>query len=122
MVRNDSAPCRPSRVSSSARLRETWPSAASAQAKTAAPTTSSTTTVMTRTSPVTTAPFSQLGPSPIRQELVGEAEHDLLVLRLGVVVAEQVQHAMRAQHGELLLERVAGGGRLLRRELRADDD
>src|SRR5690606_3147504 len=62
-----------------------------------------------------------VGRSPARQEgqeeLALQGEHLLLLLRLGVVEAEQVEDAVRGEEQELLGGRVAGRAGLLRRDL-----
>ena len=56
------------------------------------------------------------------QQLALELEHLALLLGLRVVVAEQVQDAVRRQQQQLLLGRVAGLGGLLGRDGRAEHD
>ena len=51
-----------------------------------------------------------------------QPEHLLLLVRLGVVVAQQVQHAMDRQEGEFVVERMSGLLRLAGGELRAQHD
>src|SRR4051794_8019875 len=54
-------------------------------------------------------------PRPLLDEPRLQLEHLPLLLRLGVVVAEQVQDAVGAEQVQLGLGRVAGRGRLVRR-------
>ena len=59
------------------------------------------------------------GRSPGGEQLVLEAEHLLVLLGLGVVVAEQVQDAVHGQQLDLGLGAVAGGRALLLGDRRA---
>ena len=45
---------------------------------------------------------------PLLEQLALQGEHLLLLVGLGVVVAEQVQHTVHGQQGELVAQRVAG--------------
>src|SRR5690348_11066457 len=127
------APGRPARTSDSTRARDTVFRAASAAANTPASGTS--TTAMT-ISGVITGPGSAVlgrlgqpdraqhrrvraplrGPgrghlpagAPLAQQPVLQAEHLALLVGLGVVVAEQVQHAVHGQQVQLVGQPVAG--------------
>ncbi len=59
---------------------------------------------------------------PVVQQLALQAEHLPLLLRLAVVVAEQVQHAVHGEQLQLVGQRVPGGAGLLPGELRAQHD
>src|SRR5690606_13206543 len=99
MATSEAAPARRASTSSSARARENWDRALSTMASTLARTTRST------TAPSSVGPLTCVCPSvrawsaPPSQELVLETEHLLVLLRLRVVVAEQVEDAV---HGEQL--------------------
>src|ERR1700709_2500892 len=112
-----SARGRPSRTNSSTVTRETRVSALSIPANTAATSTSTAAPSSSGTSdPVLSWPSGAGGRSPARaanpltpglEDPRLDAEHLALLVRLGVVVAEQVQEAVGAQHGEIGLEGVA---------------
>src|SRR6478609_8107051 len=120
------APGRCSWASSSARAREKDESAASTVVSTAASTTSATTSrirpglcpLISGSRPIGRDPVGLVG-DPFAQELVLEAEHLLVLVGLGMVVAEQVQDAVHGEQVELGSGGVAGGLRLLLRDGRA---
>src|SRR3954452_17524038 len=137
------APGRPARTSDSTRARETELSAASAAAKTPASGTSR--TAMTISGVITAggsgvleadgaqyrgvaAPLGLPGRgllapgAPLPEQLVLQAEHLPLLVGLGVVVAQQVQHTVHGQQVQLVGQRVAGRAGLSPGELRAQHD
>src|SRR5919202_6564912 len=60
--------------------------------------------------------------APALDQLLLEAEHLLLLLRLHVVVTEQVQDAVGGEQDELVVHRVPGGAGLPDGDRRAQDD
>src|SRR5690348_17291646 len=122
MRSSDFAPGRPSSSTSWARTRDMRQIAASAAVSRNA-------TAMLRsaasTRRVIAAPSGGAATAPReerQQQLALELEHLALLLGFGVVVAEQVQDAVRGEEQQLLLGGVAGVGRLLRRHRRAQHD
>src|SRR5215207_9936938 len=59
---------------------------------------------------------------PALDELLLETEHLLLLVGLHVVVAEEVQHAVRGQQDQLVVHGVTGGPRLADGDRGAQDD
>src|SRR5689334_13014814 len=101
------APPRPSRTSSSTRTRDTRESATSRQARTAATSTNRTAKISGRTLPANTSGARPAPLVPRRQQLALQAEHLGVLLGVAVVVAEQVQHTVRAEQLELVGRAVA---------------
>src|SRR6185503_10323713 len=136
----------PPRSISSTLARDTRTSAASMPASTPASGTSSAATTIRATSvalishsphgpglvPRPAAPRSSAGPRarssrlragpPGLEQLRLQGEHLPLLLRLGVVVAEQVQHPVHGEQLQLRGERVAGGPGAAARVFRAEHD
>src|SRR2546423_14539163 len=126
----------PASTSSAARTRETRDSAASAQAETPATRTSATTARISQNSrALIRRAFrrecpafvydcsSSAGPGlPSSQQLLLPPEHLRLLVRLGVVVAEQVQDPVRGEQPQLVGGGVTGVLGLLHRHLRAQHD
>ena len=59
---------------------------------------------------------------PLLEQLALQGEHLLLLVRLGVVVPEQVQHTVHRQQREFVAERMSRRLSLFGRELRAQHD
>src|SRR5687767_4456419 len=140
------APARPARTSASTRARDTEFRAASAAAKT--PASGIRRTAMTISGRVpfmawallavleasgaehggVAAPPGRLGGgilprgAPVGEQLALQPEHLPLLLRLGVVVAEQVQHAVHGEQVQLVAEGVACLASLRLCEVRAEHD
>src|SRR3954452_1622235 len=108
-------------TSSSARDRDTRQRAASDIDRNAAAMTSTPATTSMTVSAVVIAPassLSRLGPG--LQEPRLQREHLLFLGRLAVVIAEQMQHAVRAQQVQLVLGAVTCRQRLRSRDVRAE--
>src|SRR5688572_673097 len=105
------APGRPSVRISSARAREKPARAASAAEKTPASRTSrvaETSCQMSAVIGVGSSSAGFLGRAPLLEQLALQAEHHRVLLRLGVVVAEEVQDAVDGEEVDLGLTPVPG--------------